>query len=154
MNAHAHPLSASAITQVAGIEVGHFTDARRPTGCTVIIAREGAVAGVDVRGAAPGTRETDLLHPSNLVDRVHAITLAGGSAWGLDAASGVMQWLEEQGIGLPVGFGLVPIVPAAVLFDLPVGNPKIRPDAHAGYQACLAASKLPCLLYTSPSPRD
>jgi L-aminopeptidase/D-esterase-like protein len=126
---------------VAGIEVGHFTDPRRPTGCTVIIAREGAVAGVDVRGAAPGTRETDLLHPSNLVERVHAITLAGGSAWGLDAASGVMQWLEEQGIGLPVGFGLVPIVPAAVLFDLPVGNPKIRPDAHAGYQACVAASK-------------
>ncbi len=143
MNAHAHPLLRSAITQVAGIEVGHFTDARRPTGCTVIIAREGAVAGVDVRGAAPGTRETDLLHPSNLVDRVHAITLAGGSAWGLDAASGVMQWLEEQGIGLPVGFGLVPIVPAAVLFDLPVGNPKIRPDAQAGYQACVAASKLP-----------
>jgi len=143
MNAHANPLLRSAITQVAGIEVGHFTDARRPTGCTVIIAREGAVAGVDVRGAAPGTRETDLLHPSNLVDRVHAITLAGGSAWGLDAASGVMQWLEEQGIGLPVGFGLVPIVPAAVLFDLPVGNPKIRPDAHAGYQACVAASKLP-----------
>jgi len=141
MNAHAHPLSPGAITLVAGIEVGHFTDPRRPTGCTVIIAREGAVAGVDVRGAAPGTRETDLLHPSNLVDRVHAILLAGGSAWGLDAASGVMQWLEEQGIGLPVGFGLVPIVPAAVLFDLPVGNPKIRPDAHAGYQACVAASK-------------
>lgn len=140
---NAHPPSHGAITQVAGIEVGHFTDPRRPTGCTVIIAREGAVAGVDVRGAAPGTRETDLLHPSNLVDRVHAITLAGGSAWGLDAASGVMQWLEEQGIGLPVGFGLVPIVPAAVLFDLPVGNPKIRPDAHAGYQACVAASKLP-----------
>ena len=131
------------MTQVGGIEVGHFTDPRRPTGCTVIIAREGAVAGVDVRGAAPGTRETDLLHPSNLVERVHAITLAGGSAWGLDAASGVMQWLEEQGIGLPVGYGLVPIVPAAVLFDLPVGNPKIRPDAHAGYQACVAASKHP-----------
>jgi len=138
---NAHIPRRSAITLVAGIEVGHFTDPRRPTGCTVIIAREGAVAGVDVRGAAPGTRETDLLHPSNLVDRVHAITLAGGSAWGLDAASGVMQWLEEQGIGLPVGFGLVPIVPAAVLFDLPVGNPKIRPDAHAGYQACVAASK-------------
>jgi L-aminopeptidase/D-esterase-like protein len=138
---NAHPARTSAITLVAGIEVGHFTDPRRPTGCTVIIAREGAVAGVDVRGAAPGTRETDLLHPSNLVDRVHAILLAGGSAWGLDAASGVMQWLEEQGIGLPVGFGLVPIVPAAVLFDLPVGNPKIRPDAAAGYQACVAASK-------------
>ena len=134
---HSH----GSITQVAGIEVGHFTDTRRPTGCTVIIAHEGAVAGVDVRGAAPGTRETDLLHPSNLVERVHAITLAGGSAWGLDAASGVMQWLEENNIGLPVGFGLVPIVPAAVLFDLPVGDPKIRPDACAGYQACVAASR-------------
>ncbi|MBK9573052.1 MAG: P1 family peptidase [Rhodoferax sp.] len=129
-----------AITDVAGIEVGHFTDTRRPTGCSVIIARQGAVAGVDVRGAAPGTRETDLLQPSNLVERVHAITLSGGSAWGLDAASGVMQWLEEHGIGLAVGFGLVPIVPAAVLFDLPVGDHRIRPDARAGYAACAAAS--------------
>jgi len=131
------------ITDVAGIEVGHFTDPRRPTGCTVIITRDGAVAGVDVRGAAPGTRETDLLNPSNLVDRVHAILLAGGSAWGLDAASGVMQWLEEHQIGLKVGFGLVPIVPAAVLFDLPVGDASIRPDARAGYQACLAANRNP-----------
>src|ERR1035437_7724386 len=131
----------ASITDVAGIEVGHFTDTRRPTGCTVILAREGAVAGVDVRGAAPGTRETDLLNPSNLVDRVHAVLLAGGSAWGLDAASGVMQWLEENNIGLQVGFGLVPIVPAAVLFDLPVGDARIRPDARAGYQACLAASR-------------
>lgn len=132
--------AADAITDVEGIEVGHHTDTRRPTGCTVIITRGGAVAGVDVRGAAPGTRETDLLHPSNLVDRVHAILLAGGSAWGLDAASGVMQWLEENNIGLPVGFGLVPIVPAAVLFDLPVGDARIRPDAAAGYAACVAAS--------------
>ena len=129
-----------AITDVAGIEVGHFTDPRRPTGCSVIIARQGAVAGVDVRGAAPGTRETDLLQPANLVERVHAITLSGGSAWGLDAASGVMQWLEEHEIGLPVGFGLVPIVPAAVLFDLPVGDHRIRPDARAGYAACAAAT--------------
>lgn len=138
------PLSApdaGAITQVAGIEVGHFTDARRPTGCTVIIAREGAVGGVDVRGAAPGTRETDLLHPSNLVEQVHAIVLSGGSAWGLDAAGGVMQWLEEQGIGLDVRYGRVPIVPAAVLFDLPVGDARIRPDARAGYQACAAAGR-------------
>lgn len=135
------PASASSITEVAGLEVGHFTDSRRPTGCTVIIASDGAVAGVDVRGAAPGTRETDLLHPSNLVDRVHAITLAGGSAWGLDTASGVMRWLEENQIGLPVGFGLVPIVPAAVLFDLPVGDASIRPDASAGYEACVAASR-------------
>ena len=92
-----------AITDVAGIEVGHFTDTRRPTGCTVVIAREGAIAGVDVRGAAPGTRETDLLAPTNLIDRAHAILLAGGSAWGLDAATGVVQWLEEQGVGFPVG---------------------------------------------------
>ena len=129
------------ITEVAGIEVGHFTDPRRPTGCTVILTRDGAVAGVDVRGAGPGTRETDLLHPSNLVERVHAITLAGGSAWGLDAASGVMQWLEENHIGLDTGFGLVPIVPAAVLFDLPVGDARIRPDAASGYAACAAASR-------------
>jgi L-aminopeptidase/D-esterase-like protein len=136
------PSSAGSITDVAGVEVGHFTESRRPTGCTVIIARDGAVAGVDVRGGAPGTRETALLHPSNMVEQVHAIVLAGGSAWGLDAASGVMQWLEENNIGLQVGFGLVPIVPAAVLFDLPVGDARIRPDARAGYQACAAASRI------------
>lgn len=129
-----------AITDVAGIAVGHFTDTRRPTGCSVVIAREGAVAGVDVRGAAPGTRETDLLAPANLVQQVHAITLCGGSAWGLDAASGVMRWLEENNIGLNTGYGLVPIVPAAVIFDLAVGDARIRPDAQAGYQACVAAS--------------
>ncbi|MEO5671198.1 MAG: P1 family peptidase [Ramlibacter sp.] len=135
---------AGAITDVAGIEVGHFTDTRRPTGCTVVIARDGAVAGVDVRGAAPGTRETDLLAPTNLVDRVHAILLAGGSAWGLDAATGVVRWLEEQGVGLPVGTVNLPIVPAAVLFDLIVGDPTIRPDADAGYRACeLASTKAP-----------
>ena len=105
------------LTDVAGIEVGHYTETRRPTGCSVVIARDGAVAGVDVRGAAPGTRETDLLQPSNLVDKVHAITLSGGSAWGLDAASGVMRWLEENNIGLNTGYGLVPIVPAAVVLD-------------------------------------
>lgn len=129
------------ITDVAGIEVGHFTETRRPTGCSVVIAREGAVAGVDVRGAAPGTRETDLLQPSNLVDKVHAVLLAGGSAWGLDAAGGVMQWLEENQIGLRTGYGLVPIVPAAVVFDLAVGDARIRPDAPMGYQACVAASR-------------
>ncbi len=135
-------VDSSAITDVGGIEVGHFTDARRPTGCTVIIARAGAVGGVDVRGAAPGTRETDLLHPSNLVDRVHAVLLAGGSAWGLDAAAGVMRWLEQHQIGLDVKYGLVPIVPAAVLFDLPVGDARIRPDAASGYAACAAASRV------------
>jgi L-aminopeptidase/D-esterase-like protein len=131
------------LTDVAGLEVGHFTDARRPTGCSVVMAREGAVAGVDVRGAAPGTRETDLLQPGNLVEKVHAVLLSGGSAWGLDAASGVMRWLEENNIGLPTGYGLVPIVPAAVVFDLGVGDARIRPDAQAGYQACVAASRQP-----------
>jgi len=132
------------ITDVAGIEVGHFTDTRRPTGCTVVIAREGAVGGVDVRGAGPGTRETDLLAPTNLVDRVHGILLAGGSAWGLDAATGVMQWLEEQGVGFPTGPARVPLVPGAVLFDLLVGDASIRPDAAAGYRACeLASARAP-----------
>ena len=133
-------MNRSAITDVAGIEVGHFTDARRPTGCTVVIAREGAIAGVDVRGAAPGTRETDLLAPTNLVDCVHGILLAGGSAWGLDAATGVVRWLEEQGVGFPVGPVRLPIVPGAVLFDLLVGDATIRPDAAAGYGACESAS--------------
>jgi L-aminopeptidase/D-esterase-like protein len=135
---------AGAITDVAGIEVGHFTDTRRPTGCTVVIAREGAVGGVDVRGAAPGTRETDLLAPTTLVDRVHGILLAGGSAWGLDAATGVVQWLEQQGVGFPVGTARLPLVPGAVLFDLMVGDASIRPDAAAGYRACeLASTKAP-----------
>jgi len=133
--------AAGAITDVAGIEVGHDTDTRRPTGCTVIIAREGAVAGVDVRGAAPGTRETDLLEPTHLIDRVHGILLSGGSAWGLDAASGVVRWLEQQGVGLPVANVRLPLVPAAVLFDLGVGDATIRPDAGSGFRACVAASR-------------
>ena len=135
---HAH---CGAITDVAGIEVGHHTDSRRPTGCTVVVARDGAVAGVDVRGAAPGTRETDLLDPTHLVQQIHAIVLAGGSAFGLEAATGAVRWLEEQGIGLDVGVGRIPLVPAAVLFDLTVGDMKIRPDAAAGYAACQAASR-------------
>ncbi len=130
-----------AITDVAGIDVGHDSDTRRPTGCSVVIARGGAVGGVDVRGAAPGTRETDLLQPGHLVPQVHAVLLAGGSAWGLDAAGGVMRWLDEQGIGLETGHGRVPIVPAAVVFDLGVGDGRIRPDAAAGYRACAAASR-------------
>jgi len=134
------PGASGAITDVAGITVGHHSDSRRPTGCTVVIARDGAVAGVDVRGAAPGTRETDLLAPGNLVQQVHAVMLAGGSAWGLDAATGAVRWLEEQGAGLDVGVGRLPLVPAAVLFDLHVGDMKIRPDAAAGYAACQAAS--------------
>ena len=134
---------AGSITRVAGIEVGHFTDSRRPTGCSVVLARTGAVGGVDVRGAAPGTRETDLLDPCNLVEKVHAVMLAGGSAWGLDAATGAVRWLEEQGVGLDVGVGRLPLVPAAVLFDLHVGDMRIRPDAAAGYAACQAASSAP-----------
>jgi L-aminopeptidase/D-esterase-like protein len=131
----------SSITDVAGIEVGHFTDSRRPTGCTVVLARGSAVGAIDVRGAAPGTRETDLLAPGNVVERVHGILLAGGSAWGLDAAGGVMRWLDEQGVGLTVGPARLPLVPGAVLFDLPLGDQRIRPDAAAGYAACQAASR-------------
>lgn len=133
-----HPGS---LTDVAGLRVGHHTDLRRPTGCTVVLCPQGAVCGVDVRGGAPGTRETDLLRPGSLVQEVHAVLLTGGSAFGLDAASGVMRWLEARGHGLPVGPSIrVPIVPAAVLFDLWVGDPSIRPDAEAGFAACEAAS--------------
>lgn len=128
------------ITDVGGLRVGHFTDSRRPTGCTVVIFDHGAIAGVDVRGSAPGTRETDLLQPINTVQQVNAILLTGGSAFGLDAASGVMRYLEEQGLGYRSGSGVVPIVPAAVLFDLEIGDAKIRPDARSGYAACQAAS--------------
>jgi L-aminopeptidase/D-esterase-like protein len=128
------------ITDVVGLKVGHHTDTRRPTGCTVLLCEAGVACGVDVRGAAPGTRETDLLAPGNLVDKVHALVLAGGSAFGLDAAGGVMRWLDEHGHGFAVGPARVPIVPAAVLFDLWLGDARIRPDAQAGYAACAAAS--------------
>jgi len=131
---------AGSLTEVRGLRVGHFTETRRPTGCTVILAANGAVAGVDVRGAAPGTRETELLAPTNAIEKVHALVLAGGSAFGLDAAGGVMRWLEERGIGVPVGPARVPIVPAAILFDLWIGDASVRPDAAAGYAACDAAS--------------
>jgi L-aminopeptidase/D-esterase-like protein len=132
--------NARSITDVAGIKVGHFSDSRRPTGCTVILTEEGAVAGVDVRGAAPGTRDTDLLNPLNTVQAVHAIMLAGGSAFGLDAATGAMRFLEEHGIGFDMRVARVPIVPAAILFDLGIGDARIRPDAEAGYKACKAAA--------------
>ncbi len=131
------------ITDVAGLSVGHFTHAERATGCTVILCPQGAVAGVDVRGGSPGTRETDLLRPENTVDCVHAVLLSGGSAFGLDAAGGVMRWLEAQGHGFAVGSVRVPIVPAAVIFDLWHGNTQIRPDAAAGHAACVAASTQP-----------
>ncbi len=136
-------LPVGAITDVPGVKVGHFTDSRRPTGCTAILVEDGAVAGADVRGAAPGTRETDLLDPSNLVERVHAVMLSGGSAFGLDAATGAMRWLEEKGIGFPAGPARVPIVPAAILFDLGLGDHRIRPDADAGYAASAAAGDQP-----------
>jgi L-aminopeptidase/D-esterase-like protein len=133
----------NAITDVEGIKVGHYTDAEGITGCTVVLAEDGAVGGVDVRGSAPGTRETDLMQPVRLVQRVNAVVLTGGSAFGLDAAGGVMRWLEERGIGFDVGVGVVPIVPAAVLFDLTIGDPRARPDAGAGYEACQTASAGP-----------
>jgi L-aminopeptidase/D-esterase-like protein len=133
--------SMKGLTDVAGIKVGHHTLTERPTGCTVILTERGAVGGVDVRGAAPGTRETDLLNPVNSVEMVHAIVLSGGSAFGLDSASGVMRYLEERGIGFETRAGKVPIVPAAILFDLGIGaKPQIRPTADCGYRAALAAS--------------
>lgn len=140
MNTMTDTSSVDAITDVVGVKIGHFTDSRKPTGCTVLLTEEGAVGAVDVRGAAPGTRETDLLNPVNLVEKVHAIVLSGGSAFGLDTASGVMRYLEERNIGFDVGVARVPIVPAAILFDLAVGDPKIRPNAESGYQACVNAS--------------
>ena len=140
----------TSLCSVNGVQVGHFTHPDRPTGCTVVLTPQGAVAGVDVRGAAPGTRETDLLAPTNSVTHIHGLLLAGGSAFGLDAASGVMQWLEERGHGVQVGPVRVPIVPAAVVFDLGVDDftlhpqgSRIRPDAQAGYQACVNASAAP-----------
>ncbi|MBV9583090.1 MAG: P1 family peptidase, partial [Chloroflexi bacterium] len=128
------------ITAVSGIRVGHWTDLQAGTGCTVVLC-EGAVAvGVDVRGAAPATRETDLLRPGSLVGRAHAVLLTGGSAFGLSAATGVMRFLEEREVGVQMRSGVVPIVSAAALFDLGLGRADVRPDAEAGYAACLAAS--------------
>ena len=146
----------NSLTSLQGILVGHYTDLRRPTGCTVVLCTEGALAGVDVRGAAPGTRDTDVLSPSNTVQEVHGVLLTGGSAYGLDAAGGVMRWLEERGHGFQLGPAIVPIVPAAVIFDLWVDdfsdaltksakNPRIRPDIEAGYLACQAASSEPVI---------
>lgn len=142
------------LTDIAGLKVGHYTDTRRPTGCTVVRCESGVVCGVDVRGGAPGTRETDLLKSENVVDQVHALLLTGGSAFGLDAAGGVMRWLDEHGHGLVVGpvrpagsaanrntaAIRVPIVPAAVLFDLWIGDAAVRPDGAAGFLACDAAT--------------
>jgi len=131
------------ITAIDGIRVGHATDLVARTGCTVVLCEAGAVTGVDVRGSAPGTRETDAIRPGGLVQRAHAVLLTGGSAFGLDAASGVMQYLEERNVGFPAGNVRVPIVPAAVIFDLRVGDPSVRPNREMGYQACVNATNSP-----------
>lgn len=137
------PVNAT-LTAVEGIKVGHYTLTERPTGCTVILVDGDAVGGVSQGGGSPGTRETDVLGPLNTVDRVHAVVLSGGSAFGLDAASGVVRWLEERSIGWKAGPARVPIVPAAVLFDLAVGdNPAVRPTADCGYRAVAAATSSP-----------
>ena len=136
-------LLTNSTTDVQGIRVGHAQNLEALTGCTVILCEDGAVGGVDQRGGAPGTRETDLLRPMHLVDNVHGIMLAGGSAFGLDAASGVMRYLEEKGVGFDTRVARVPIVPAAILFDLGVGRADVRPDAEMGYQACLNATTSP-----------
>jgi L-aminopeptidase/D-esterase-like protein len=133
------------LTDVSGVKVGHWTDLEAATGCTVVLCPQGTVAGVDVRGTAPATRETDLLDPVCMIDEVHAVLLGGGSAYGLAAADGVMRWLEEQGRGFDVGVAKVPIVPAACLFDLAIGDAKMRPDADAGYAACDPATDAPVL---------
>jgi len=128
------------LTDIEGIKVGHFTDARRPTGCTVVLCEKGAVAGVDVRGGAPGTAQTDILDPVNTGQQVHGIALSGGSAFGLEVGAGVMRYLREKGVGFRIGSHTVPIVPTAVLFDLGLGDAKIHPTADSGYQACLSAA--------------
>jgi len=128
-----------AITDVPGLCVGHWTDRRAATGCTVVLCEKGATAGVDIRGGAPGTREAALLRPEALVQQVHAVFLTGGSAFGLDVGGGIMRYLEERGVGFPYGGAVVPIVAGAVLFDLNIGRSDIRPDADAGYRACQAA---------------
>lgn len=133
----------NAITDVPGILVGHAQDDTALTGCTVILCEGGAVGGVDQRGGAPGTREVDALHPMHLVSKVHGVVLAGGSAFGLEAATGAMRYLEERGVGFDTRIAKVPIVPAAILFDLGIGKPDVRPDAAMGYLACQNASSVP-----------
>jgi L-aminopeptidase/D-esterase-like protein len=134
------PLS---FTSIPGLTVGHAHDEQALTGCTVILCPGGAAGGVDQRGGAPGTRETDALHPMHLVERVHAVVLSGGSAFGLDAASGAVRWLEERGVGFDVRVARVPIVPSAILFDLALGRADVRPGSDMGYRACENASAQP-----------
>jgi L-aminopeptidase/D-esterase-like protein len=133
----------NSITDIPGIRVGHAQDDEALTGCTAILCEQGAVGGVDQRGGAPGTREVDALHPMHLVQHVHGVVLAGGSAFGLEAATGAMRYLEEKGVGFDVRVARVPIVPSAILFDLGIGRADVRPDAAMGYQACQNASPNP-----------
>ena len=133
-------IMSNGITDVPGITVGHWTDRKAITGCTAILCPRGSLGGVSVRGASPGTRETDVLNPINRVEEVHAIMLSGGSAYGLGVADGAMRYLEENGIGVKVGDSVVPIVPSAILFDLGIGDSKVRPNAENGYHACKYAS--------------
>lgn len=135
----ARPQSNS-ICDIPGIRVGHAHDLAALTGCTVVLCEAGAVGGVDQRGGAPGTRETDAMHPMHLVQHIHAVMLAGGSAFGLDAATGAVQYLEQRGVGFNVQVARVPIVPSAILFDLGIGRADVRPDAKMGYQACESAT--------------
>lgn len=133
----------NSITDVPGLKVGHAQDDEALTGCTVVLCEAGAVGGVDQRGGAPGTRETDALHPMHTVQQVHAVVLSGGSAFGLDSATGVVRFLEERGVGFDVGVARVPIVPAAILFDLGIGRSDVRPNAEMGYRACQNARTEP-----------
>jgi L-aminopeptidase/D-esterase-like protein len=127
------------ITEIEGIKIGNAESQSAATGCTVVLCEKGAIAGVDIRGGSPGTRETVLLNPVNMIQQVHAVFLSGGSAYGLDAASGIMEYLEERNIGFDVGLTKVPIVSGAVLFDLNIGDYKVRPDKKMGYTACVNA---------------
>ncbi|MEN8242186.1 MAG: P1 family peptidase [Chloroflexota bacterium] len=133
----------NSITDVPGITVGHAHDLEAITGCTVVLCEDGAVGGVDQRGGGPGSREIALLDPVNNIQKIHGVMLSGGSAFGLDAAGGAMQYLEENGIGYQTQVARVPIIPSAILFDLNIGDPNIRPDKQMGYQACLNATDQP-----------
>lgn len=137
--AHIHPMIQSRVQLIPGLALGHYTDERAKTGCTVLVCERGAAVGVDIRGSASGTREIDACRPGHLVEKVHAIVIAGGSAFGLASADGVMEYLEQRHVGLDVGVTQVPIVAAAILYDLSVGSPWVRPDRQAGYSACASA---------------
>ena len=129
------------ITDITGIKIGHAQDVEGATGCTAILCEKGAFAGADVRGSGPASRESELLKPLSLTQQIHCVMLSGGSAFGLEAGDGAMQFLEENGVGFDVGVGVVPLVCGASLFDLIVGDPKCRPDKKMGYKACEAAGR-------------